>query len=145
MSLQLIYKTSHYKTGERDLRWSVDLAPFKVIAAQIILSALTALLCALFSSRPRPAVLSACIGGAICWVPGALFALYLKQAAASGPKSSSLLLTRWCWIAGTIIKAALAIAMFAAVALFFHAASWPALLAAYFVALKTYWIALVWR
>ena len=92
----------------------------------------------LFYSPPRDAALSAFLGGAICWVPSALFAARLK--AKSGAETIDELDDRRsaedgcddCYVrraSRTGIKGVL----------------WVPLLVTYLIALKTYWIAMVWR
>ena len=54
--------------------------PFKVVAAQMVLSLGATLLWWLFYKPPGAAALSAFLGGAICWVPSALFAARLENA-----------------------------------------------------------------
>jgi ATP synthase protein I len=77
------------------------------------------------------------LGGAICWVPSALFAARLRKA--SGVESVM------AWMLGEAIKMGATVAMFIAVAVFFHDVRWIALLVTYLLALKTYWVALAWR
>ena len=52
--------------------------PFKVVAAQMVLSLVATLVWWLFYKPPGAAALSAFLGGAICWLPGALFAARLR-------------------------------------------------------------------
>jgi len=110
--------------------------PFKVVLAQMVLSLIVTLAWWLFSAHPGPAALSAFLGGAICWVPSALFALRLKGA--GGATSTAL-------VVGEAIKMAVTLAMFVAIALAYHEVRWLPLLVAYLVALKTYWVALAFN
>ncbi|WP_425495869.1 ATP synthase subunit I [Paraburkholderia bonniea] len=111
--------------------------PFRVVAAQIVLSLGATLLWGLFYQPPGIAALSAFLGGAICWLPGALFAARLTRLSGAT--------TAMSWVIGEALKMGVTIAMFVAIAFGFHEVSWVPLLVTYLVALKTYWIALVWR
>ncbi|HYS62333.1 MAG TPA: ATP synthase subunit I [Paraburkholderia sp.] len=111
--------------------------PFKVVAAQMVLSLVATLVWWLFYKPPGAAALSAFLGGAICWVPGALFAARLRTL--SGAE------TVMSWMIGEALKMGTTIAMFVAIAFWYHDVRWVPLLVTYLIALKTYWIALAWR
>jgi ATP synthase protein I len=111
--------------------------PFKVVAAQMALSLGATLVWWLFYKPPGAAALSAFLGGAICWVPGALFAARLRTL--SGAE------TVMSWMIGEALKMGATIAMFVAIAFWYHDVRWVPLLVTYLIALKTYWIALAWR
>jgi ATP synthase protein I len=111
--------------------------PFRVVAAQMVLSLGATLLWWLFYKPPGDAALSAFLGGAICWVPSALFAARLKKL--SGAE------TVMSWMIGEALKMGATIAMFVCIAFWYHDVCWVPLLVTYLVALKTYWIALAWR
>jgi ATP synthase protein I len=111
--------------------------PFRVVIAQMVLSLVASLLWWLFYTPPGAAALSALLGGAICWVPGALFAARLRKL--SGAE------TVMSWMIGEAFKMGATIAMFVAIAFWYHDVCWVPLLVTYLVALKTYWIALAWR
>ncbi|CAE6925842.1 hypothetical protein R75471_04455 [Paraburkholderia domus] len=111
--------------------------PFKVVAAQMVLSLGATLVWWLFYKPPGVAALSAFLGGAICWVPSALFAARLRTL--SGAK------TAMSWMIGEALKMGTTIAMFVAIAFWYHDVCWVPLLVTYLIALKTYWIALAWR
>jgi ATP synthase protein I len=111
--------------------------PFRVVAAQVVLSLVATLLWWLFYKQPADAALSAFLGGAICWLPGALFAARLKQLSRAG--------TVFNWMLGEAFKMGATIAMFVAIAFWYHDVQWIPLLVTYLIALKTYWIALAWR
>jgi ATP synthase protein I len=111
--------------------------PFKVVAAQMVLSLGATLLWWLFYKPPGDAALSAFLGGAICWLPSALFAARLK--AKSGAE------TIMSWMIGEAMKMGATIAMFVAVAFWYKSALWLPLLVTYIVALKTYWLAMALR
>jgi ATP synthase protein I len=117
----------------------VYLTPFKVVSAQIMASLVIAVLYALFSTQTRIAAVSAAIGGAICWMPGALFALCLNKMA------SSKITPGWRLALGELVKIVFSIILFIMVALLFQDVAWGPLLVTYIFMLKTYWIALAWR
>ncbi len=103
----------------------------------MVLSLGATLLWWLFYKPPGDAALSAFLGGAICWLPGALFAARLK--AKSGAE------TIMSWMIGEAMKMGATIAMFVAVAFWYKSALWLPLLVTYIVALKTYWLAMALR
>jgi len=111
--------------------------PFRVVAAQLVLSLVATLVWWLFYKPPGAAALSAFLGGAICWLPGALFAARLKQLSRAG--------TVLNWMLGEAFKMGATIAMFVVIAFRYHDVQWIPLLVTYLIALKTYWIALAWR
>ncbi|NKJ49429.1 F0F1 ATP synthase subunit I [Burkholderia sp. SG-MS1] len=111
--------------------------PFKVVMAQMVLSLGATLVWWLFYKPPGAAALSAFLGGAICWIPGALFAARLRTL--SGAE------TVMSWMIGEALKMGTTIAMFVAIAFWYHDVRWVPLLVTYLIALKTYWIALAWR
>jgi ATP synthase protein I len=111
--------------------------PFRVVAAQMVLSLGATLLWWLFYKPPGDAALSAFLGGAICWVPSAMFAARLRTL--SGAE------TAMSWMIGEALKMGATIAMFVAIAFWYHDVRWVPLLVTYLIALKTYWIALAWR
>jgi len=111
--------------------------PFRVVAAQVVLSLVATLVWWLFYKPPGPAALSAFLGGAICWLPGALFAARLKQLSSAG--------TVLNWMLGEAAKMGATIAMFVAIAFGYRDVQWVPLLVTYLIALKTYWLALAWR
>jgi ATP synthase protein I len=116
---------------------SSRVTPFKVVAAQMVLSLCATLAWWLFYSPPGGAALSAFLGGAICWVPSALFAARLK--AKSGAETIA------SWMIGEAMKMGATIAMFVAIAYGFKGVLWVPLLVTYLIALKTYWIAMAWK
>ncbi|WP_258002303.1 ATP synthase subunit I [Burkholderia sp. WAC0059] len=107
--------------------------PQRVVAAQIALSLVVALIVWLFFGHSTQATLSALLGGAVCWAPASLFALYLKRA---GSRS------RMALVAGEAVKAGMTAALFIIIGEAWHEARWLPMLVAYLVALKTYWVAL---
>jgi ATP synthase protein I len=111
--------------------------PYRVVAAQMVLSLGATLLWWLFYKPPGDAALSAFLGGMIAWVPAALFAARLK--AKSGAE------TIMSWMIGEGVKMGATIAMFVAVAVWYKSALWLPLLVTYIVALKAYWVAMALR
>jgi ATP synthase protein I len=107
--------------------------PYRVVAAQMVLSLVVTLAWWLGSAQPEPAALSALLGGALCWIPSALFAWRLQRG--GGTSSVSLVI-------GEAVKMAVTLALFVAVALYDRGVHWLPLLVTYLVTLKTYWIAL---
>ena len=105
------------KVGRRS-----PVTPLRVVAAQVGVSLVVALIVWLFFGRSGQAALSALLGGAVCWVPGGLFALYL--------------------VVGEALKTAITLALFIAIGMMYHKVHWLPMLVAYLVALKTYWAAL---
>src|ERR1700742_2434390 len=94
--------------------------PFKVVAAQMVLSLCATLAWWLFYKPPGAAALSALLGGAICWVPSALFAARLK--AKSGAETIA------SWMIGEAIKMGATIGMFIAIAYWYKDVLWVPLL-----------------
>src|SRR5471032_312717 len=111
--------------------------PFKVVAAQMVLSLCATLAWWLFYSPPGAAALSAFLGGAICWVPSGLFAARLK--AKSGAETIA------SWMIGEAMKMGATIAMFVAIAYGFKGVLWVPLLVTYLIALKTTWTPMAWK
>jgi ATP synthase protein I len=107
--------------------------PLRVVAAQIALSLLVALIVLLFFGHSMHAALSALLGGAACWVPGGLFALYLKSVGGG---------SRMALVAGEALKAGLTLVLFVAIGETYHEVQWLPMLVAYVIGLKTYWVAL---
>ncbi len=107
--------------------------PSRVVAGQIGVSLVVALIVWLFFGRSGQAALSALLGGAVCWVPGGLFALFLKRA---GGRSKAAL------IVGEALKTAITLGLFIAIGMTYHEVHWLPMLVAYLVALKIYWAAL---
>ncbi|CAN0617395.1 ATP synthase I chain [Burkholderia multivorans] len=110
--------------------------PYQVVMAQVALSLVATLAWWLFSKSPGAAARSAFLGGAIGWVPSALFVARMKAGGAA---------TVMSWVAGEALKLGVTIGMFVAVAYGYAGVHWVPLLVTYLVVLKTYWIALAWR
>ncbi|RQS73530.1 ATP synthase subunit I [Burkholderia sp. Bp8963] len=112
------------------------ITPYKVVITQVALSLVATLAWWLFSKSPGAAALSAFLGGAIGWVPSALFVARLKAGGSA---------TVMSWVAGEALKLGMTIGLFAAVAFGYPGVHWVPLLVTYLVVLKTYWVALAWR
>ncbi|MPV59817.1 ATP synthase subunit I [Burkholderia sp. HI2761] len=111
--------------------------PYRVVIAQVVLSLVATLAWWLFSSKPPGAAAqSAFMGGAIGWLPSALFAARLRRGGAD---------TVMGWVVGEVVKMGATIAMFVAIAVWYPGVHWVPLLITYLLVLKTYWIALAWR
>lgn len=89
--------------------------PFRVVIAQVVLSLVATLAWWLFSKSPGAAAQSAMLGGAIGWVPSAVFAARLRFGGAN---------TVMGWMFGEALKLGVTIAMFTAVALRFPDVHW---------------------
>lgn len=110
--------------------------PFRVVGAQVSLSLIATLVCWLFVKRPGTAALSAFLGGALAWIPGALFALRISRGGLGSPAG---------WVTGEALKIGATVALFAAIAYGLPGIRWVPLLLTYLLALKVYWVALAWR
>jgi ATP synthase protein I len=110
--------------------------PLRVVGAQIGLTLCLMVVCAVLSEHRVSAAVSALIGGAICWVPSAWFAMRLKAR-----KRDSV----GAWMVAEGVKLGITIAMFIAVAVYDKDVRWLPLLVTYVLALKTYWVALAWK
>lgn len=102
--------------------------PHKVVFAQVVLSLVATLAWWLFSKSPGAAAQSAFLGGAIGWVPSAVFVARLKAGGSA---------TVMSWVMGEALKLALTIGMFAAVAFGWSGVHWVPFLVTYLVVLKT--------
>jgi ATP synthase protein I len=105
-------------------------SPLRVTGWQVLASLAAALLWAL--GRGETAGWSALAGGAICFVPGGLFALRLARASA---KQDGYV---FAFFTGEAIKILLSIALFAVAALGFGGVDWLALLVTYIAVVQIY-------
>jgi ATP synthase protein I len=110
--------------------------PMRVVGAQCLVTVCSMVVCGVLSQQAFVAALSALVGGVICWVPSAVFAMQLKARARTSTGS---------WMLAEGIKLGLTIAMFILVAVYFKEVRWFPLLITYALALKTYWLALAWK
>jgi len=110
--------------------------PMRVVGAQCLVTVCSMVVCGVLSHQALVAALSALVGGVICWVPSAVFAMQLKARARTSIGA---------WMLAEGIKLGLTIAMFILVAVYFKEVRWLPLLVTYVLALKTYWLALAWK
>ncbi|MCS6763199.1 MAG: ATP synthase subunit I [Candidatus Protistobacter heckmanni] len=131
--------------GERAMRPSC-MTPCGVLSAQVgvsILSALGWTVWAWIAGGDREGAvdlvpgLSALMGGAICFVPAALFALELSRVERN--RSVTVM------VIGEVVKVLFTLALFTLVAAKLADVRWLPLGLTYLLALKTYWVALVLR
>lgn len=111
--------------------------PFRVVGAQILLSLIVTAVWWAFSARPQAAALSAWLGGMLGWLPGAIFALWLRI---SGDRLSVGSL-----VMGEGGKVITTIALLVAIAVVYPGVYWIALLVTFIVTLKAYWLAMAFR
>jgi len=108
----------------------------RIVLLQLAATVLTSLIAGFLAGWHG--LISALLGGLICVVPNALFALRLFMNAQKPGGASPM-----TFFIGEFVKIALTIALLAAVVLLYGDLNWLALLAAFIVALKSYIILLV--
>ena len=104
--------------------------PLKIVGLQVVASFVVCL--PVGAWRGGEAALSALLGGAICFIPGALFALRLARA--EGRQDGYV----FAFFVGEGIKVLLSVALFAVVAIVHPGADWLALLVAFIAVLQVY-------
>lgn len=109
-------------------------SPLRITGWQVLASLAVALLWAL--GRGETAGWSALAGGAICFVPGGLFALRLARASA---RQDGYV---FAFFTGEAIKILLSIALFLVVAKGFRGVDWLALLVTYIAVMQIYVVGL---
>ena len=116
-----------------------------VVIAQILVTAIIAILWAIFSGLPITNVYteSALVGGLIGFLPSGLFLLRLEFAKKSPQPSSGSYLA--AIISGEFIKIAVTIMLFVGFAMRLPDLQWIPLLITYIATLKCYWFAWLWR
>lgn len=115
------------------------LSPWCVVAAQLVIGVLVALVAALLAGRIG--AVSAFYGAAVVFVPGALMARGATSRLSSlSPAISAASMLWW-----SFIKIGLSVAMLALAARIIPGVVWPALLAAMVLCMQSYWFALLWR
>lgn len=115
------------------------LSPWRVVAAQLVIGVLVALVAALLAGRIG--AVSAFYGAAVVFVPGALMARGATSRLSSlSPAISAASMLWW-----SFIKIGLSVAMLALAARIIPGVVWPALLAAMVLCMQSYWFALLWR
>ena len=116
-----------------------------VVIAQILVTAIIAILWAIFSGLPITNVYteSALVGGLIGFLPSGLFLLRLEFAKKSPQPSSGSYLA--AIISGEFITIAVTIMLFVGFAMRLPDLQWIPLLITYIATLKCYWFAWLWR
>ncbi len=115
-------------------------SPWRVLVAQSLLGAATAVLLGLLW-RDETVALSALYGAAVVVVPGLLMARGMTSRFSrmnAGTSAVSFML----W---EMVKIAVSVALLMLAPKFVQPLSWPALLAALVLCIKVYWLALLWR
>jgi ATP synthase protein I len=116
------------------------LNPWRVIAVQLGVGTVAALLAALFTGR-QAIGWSLLYGALTVVVPGALMARGMTSRLSSmSPGASAVSFMLW-----EVVKIAVSIAMLMLAPRLVQPLSWPALLAGLVLCMKVYWFALLWR
>ena len=121
-------------------RRNPPVSPWRVVAGQVLVGALVALLAWLVSGKP-PVGWSAGYGALAVVIPAALFARGLARQQAA-PNAGAAMVGFFGW---ELAKLMLCIAMLALAPRLVPELNWLALLAGMVVTMKTYWIALLMR
>ena len=115
------------------------LSPWRVIAAQVAIGAVAAMVAALLGGAI--AAVSAAYGAAVVVVPGALMARGATSRLSSlSPVVSAVSMLWWGFV-----KMALSVVMLVLAARIVPGVVWPALLASMVLCMLSYWFALLWR
>jgi ATP synthase protein I len=115
-------------------------SPWRVLAVQVGVGVVVALLALLFTGREAVAW-SALYGAATVVVPGALMARGMTSRLSSvSPGVSAVSFMVW-----ELVKIGVSIAMLVLAPRLVQGLSWPALLAGLVLCMKVYWLALLWR
>ena len=109
-------------------------SPLRIVLWQAVLGCVLALLWGVF--RDANAAWSALAGGAVCVVPGGLFALRLARASSKQDGYAA------AFMAGEGIKILSSVALFALTAMLYRSADWLALMVTYIVVLQVYVVGL---
>lgn len=111
--------------------------PFKVVRWQALVTILATLLWSVLgkADASHSAAISAFLGGLLCVVPSAMFAMRLKVQAQRIAISSL--------VVGEAMKVLATIVLFTMVAYLYKEVQWGPLLLTYVLALKVYWLALI--
>ena len=105
-------------------------SPLRIVFWQAVLGCVLALLWGFF--RDANAAWSALVGGAVCVVPGGLFALRLAHASSRQEGYEA------AFFAGEGIKILSSVILFAVTAMLYRSADWLALMVTYIVVLQGY-------
>lgn len=114
--------------------------PWRVIAVQVAVGVLVALVAGLVSAR-WDVFWSALYGAAVVVLPGALMARGMTSALSSvSPGVSAVSFMGW-----ELVKIGVSVALLMLATRIVQPLSWPALLVGLVVCIKVYWLALAWR
>ena len=117
-----------------------SLSPWRVLAVQLAVGAVAALLAMLLTGRTEMA-LSVLYGAATVVVPGALMARGMTSKLSSmSPGGSAVSFMLW-----EMVKIGVSVAMLMLAPKLVQPLSWPALLVGLVLCMKVYWLALLWR
>lgn len=117
-----------------------SISPWRVVAAQIAVGAVVALLAWLITGEKNNGW-SALYGAAAVVVPGALMARGMtSQLSSLNPGVSAVSFMAW-----EMVKIGVSVAMLMLAPKVVPGLSWPALLAGLVLCIKVYWVALSWR
>ena len=115
-------------------------SPWRVIAVQVVVGVLVALLAGLVTAR-WDVFWSALYGAGVVVVPGALMARGMTSALTSlSPGASAASFMGW-----ELVKIGVSVVGLVLAPRIVQPLSWPALLVALVVCIKVYWVALAWR
>lgn len=121
------------------LREQPPLSPWRVVLAQLAVGAVAAAMAGAIGGAAW--AWSALYGGAVVAVPGVLMArAATSRVAAVSPAFSTAYLLAWA-----CVKVAVSVVLLALAPRLVPGLVWPVLLATLFVAMQTYWFALLWR
>jgi len=116
------------------------LSPWRVVAVQVLVGVVAALLAGLLTQRQEVAW-SVLYGAATVVVPGALMARGMTSRISSmSPGSSAVSFMLW-----EMVKIAVSVVMLMLAPKLVQPLVWPALLAGLVLGMKVYWLALLWR
>lgn len=119
---------------------SPQVSPWRVIAAQVALGGLVALVVWVVADQPG-LVQSALYGAFVAVLPGALMARGMTSRLSSlSLGSSAVSVMLW-----SMVKIGVSIVMLMLAPKLIQPLSWPALLATLVLCMQMYWIALLWR
>lgn len=115
------------------------LSPWRVVLAQLVVGAVAASIAGALGGKA--AAMSALYGAAVVALPGALVARSATSRLTAGsPMASTASLLFWGFM-----KMIVSVVMLAAASRVVPGLVWPAMLAALFITMQTYWFALLWR
>jgi ATP synthase protein I len=121
------------------------LSPWKILAAQIAVTALSMMIWSIFGEPAGVSVYtqSAFLGGLISVLPSALFLTRLELAKKTSIFNPGNYLA--ALVSGEFIKIVVTLMLFVGVAYWIPGVQWVPLLVTYALALKCVWLALLWR